>query len=141
MDKSLIAGTIVITVILILIIIIILVKQNKAGLYHGNNGNIRDAMGKGMGIGVSIGAGTGVAIGVALGDVAIGIAIGSGIGLSIGAALGATFKRNEEKEKGLNRNLKSSSTDRNERLPVVLGIVVLLFGLLMAGLFFFMKMN
>jgi phage tail tape-measure protein len=141
MDLSLIAGTLVIAFVLILIVIIVLVKQSKSGLNRGNTGNISEAMGKGMGIGISIGAGTGAALGAALGNIALGIAIGTGIGLSLGAALGVSFKRTEEESQRLHKDKRPIPTDRNTKLPLAIGIVVLLIGMLVTGLFYLMKIN
>lgn len=141
MDLSLIAGTLVIAFVLILIVIIILVKQSKSGINRGNTGNISEAMGKGMGMGIAIGAGTGAALGAALDDIALGIAIGTGIGLSLGAALGVTFKRNEEEDRRLNREKRQIETERSKNLPLIIGIIALLTGILFVGLILFMRMN
>jgi hypothetical protein len=98
-------------------------------------------MGKGMGIGIAIGMGTGVAIGVALDNIGMGIAIGMGIGVSMGVAFGSAFKKKEEEERRLNPQLHSYPQSPNKKLPLIIGIITVLIGILVLGLIFFLKMN
>ena len=79
-------------------------------------------------------------MGIALDNIAMGIALGAGIGLSMGIALTSTFRK-EEQKRILKADTYPATQQKNTKILLILGVIIVFICCIVLGLYFLIKIK